>query len=164
VTIHRLRVAFLTGLLAALIACASPPPPPPPPPKPTQLTGSIEVSTKVNPSASQRPSPLLLRVYELKSAATFNGADFISLFQRDQAELGADLVAREEYVLTPGETKAFIKTLSPDTRFLGVMGAFRDLDRSQWRSVVAVDPKKNQQVIIRAAALAVDATVSTAAK
>jgi type VI secretion system protein VasD len=158
VTIHRPRVAASAGILAALIACASPPP------KPTQLTGSIQVSAQVNPSASQRPSPLLLRVYELKSVASFNGADFISLFQRDQAELGADLLAKEEYVLAPGETKAFVKTLSPDAHFLGVIGAFRDVDRAQWRSVVAVDPKKNQQVVIHAAALAVEATVTTAAK
>jgi type VI secretion system protein VasD len=159
VTFLPFRVASLATIVATCAGCASPPPPP----KPTQLTGSIEVASKVNPSASQRPSPLMLRVYELKSVASFNAADYMSLFQRDQAELGPDLVAREEYMLAPGETKAFVKTLSPDTHFLGVMGAFRDLDRSQWRSVVAVDPKKNQQVVIHASALAVDATVSTPA-
>jgi type VI secretion system protein VasD len=155
VTIHRPRRVAAAALLAALVACKSPPPPPPPP-KPTQLTASIQVSAEVNPSASRRPSPLLLRVYELKSTAGFDGADFMSLFQHEDSALGADLVNREEYVLAPGETRAF------DTRFVGVMGAFRDLDRAQWRSVVAVDPKKDQQLVIHAAALAVDATVTPA--
>jgi type VI secretion system protein VasD len=156
-TIHP-RIAAAASLAAALVACSSPPPK-----APTVLAGSIQVSQQVNPNTSQRPSPLLLRVYELKAVAAFNGADFMSLYQRDQAELGGDFVAREEFVLAPGETRAFRKTLSPDTHFLGVVAAFRDLDRSTWRSVVAVDPNKNQQVVIKAAQLAVDASVTTPA-
>ena len=142
------------GVALLLSACGSAPP------KPASVTGTVEASAQVNPSASKRPSPILIRVYELKSVATFNGADFMSLYQRDQAELGGDFVAREEFVLAPGETRAFRKTLSPDTHFLGVVAAFRDLDRSTWRSVVAVDPNKNQQVVIKAAQLVVDALVT----
>ena len=151
------RIATAAAISAAMLACSSPPPKP----VPVFLSGSIQVSAQVNPNANQRPSPLLLRVYELKAVAAFNETDFVSLYQRDQAELGGDLVAREEYVLAPGETKAFVKTLSPDTQFLGIVAAFRDLDQSKWRSVVAVDPKKSQQVVIKAAALAVDASVTT---
>lgn len=157
-TIHP-RMAAAASIVAAMLACSSPPKP-----APTFLAGSIQVSAQVNPNANQRPSPLLLRVYELKAVAAFNGADFMSLYQRDQAELGSDFVAREEFVLAPGETKTFVKTLSADTQFLGVVAAFRDLDRSRWRSVIAVDPRKSQQVVIKAAALAIDTSVTTAAK
>ena len=66
--------------------------------------------------------------------ATFNAADFMSLYQRDQAELGADLLAKEEFVLNPGETKTFAKTLAADTRFLGVVAAYRDLEHAKWRT------------------------------
>ncbi len=151
------RIAAAAGISAAMFACSTPPPKP----VPTFLNGSIQVSAQVNPNSNQRPSPLLLRVYELKAVAAFNEADFVSLYQRDQAELGNDFVAREEFVLAPGETKAFQKALAPDTQFLGVVAAFRDLDRSKWRSVVAVDPKKSQQVVIKASALAIDTSVAT---
>jgi len=151
------HLAATLAATALLGACASKPPPP------ASVAGTIEASAQVNPSASRRPSPILVRIYELKSVASFNAADFMSLYQRDQAELGGDFVAREEFVLAPGETRAFRKTLSPDTHFLGVVAAFRDLDRSTWRSVVAVDPNKNQQVVIKAAQLAVDASVTTPA-
>jgi type VI secretion system VasD/TssJ family lipoprotein len=96
------------GVALLLSACAAKPPP-----KPASVTGTVEASAQVNPSASKRPSPLLIRIYELKSAATFNAADFMSLYQRDQAELGGDLLAKEEFVLNPGETKTFAKTLAP---------------------------------------------------
>ncbi len=151
-----LRVRTAAAALAAAVAvlgCASAP-------KPTQVSGSIEASAQINPSVSKRPSPLLLRVYELKSATAFNAADFMSLYQRDQAELAAELVSKEEFTLAPGETRPWAKTLSPDTRFIGVMAAFRDLERSRWRSIVPVTPGKKQQIVIRADALSVTATVS----
>jgi type VI secretion system protein VasD len=126
-------------------------------PKPAQVVGTIEASARLNPSASNRPSPLLLRVYELKSAAAFNAADFVSLYQRDQAELGADMLGREELMLSPGETKPYAKTLAPETRFLGVVGAYRDLEHANWRSVLAIQPGRKQQVVIRAEERAVSA-------
>ncbi|MEO8923924.1 MAG: type VI secretion system lipoprotein TssJ [Caldimonas sp.] len=143
------------GAAFLMSGCSSPPKPP----MPTLVVGSIQASAQINPSVSGRPSPLLLRVYELKTAASFNAADFMSLYQRDQAELGAGLVGKEEYTLEPGETKSFTKTLSPDTRFLGVVAAYRDLEHAKWRSIVAVQLEQTQHVTIRAGALAVEATV-----
>lgn len=143
------RTAAL-AITLALAACASAP-------KPAQVAGTIEASGQVNPSTSRRPSPLVLRVYELKTAATFNSADFMSLYQRDKAELGADLLAREEFVMAPGESRTFGKTLAPDTRFLGVVAAYRDVEHARWRSVVAVRPGQMNKVTIRAGELSVEA-------
>ena len=146
---------FSSALCAALLvsACASAP-------KPTLVSGTIQATAQINPSPTKRPSPLLVRIYELKSAAAFNAADFMSLYQRDQAELAADMVAKEEYVVAPGETKAFTKTLGPDTRFLGIVAAYRDLEHAKWRSVVPIQPGQKQQVTVKVDALAVEATVA----
>ena len=142
------------GVALLLSACGSAPP------KPASVTGTVEASAQVNPSASKRPSPILIRVYELKSVATFNGADFMSLYQRDQAELGGDLLAKEEFVLNPGEIKTFAKTLAPDTRFIGVVAAYRDLEHAKWRTVVPVQPNVPQKVTVKAGDLAVEAAIA----
>jgi type VI secretion system protein VasD len=70
------------------------------------------------------------------------------------------LLGKEEFVLSPGETKTFAKKLSPDTRFLGVVAAYRDLERARWRSTVAIQPGQKHQVTIRAGAMAVEASVA----
>jgi type VI secretion system protein VasD len=145
--------AMALGAALLLSACASPPP------KPASVTGTIQATAQINPSTSKRPSPLLVRIYELKSVAAFNAADFMSLYQRDQAELAADLLAKEEFVMSPGETKTFAKTLAPDTRFLGVVAAYRDLEHAKWRSVVAIQPSQPQKVMVRAGELAIEATI-----
>jgi len=142
------------GVALLLSACAAKPPPPP-----ASVAGTIQASAQANPSVSKRPSPLLIRVYELKSVAAFNAADFMSLYQRDQAALGGDLIAKEEFVLEPGESKTFAKTLAPDTRFIGVVAAYRDLEHAKWRTAVAVQPNQPQKLTVKAGELAVEAAI-----
>ena len=145
------------AIAMALGGCASAP-------KPTQVTGgSIEGSAQLNPSVTKRPSPLVVRIYELKSATAFNSADFVALFERDKAELAADIVSRDEIVLQPGEARPIAaKTLSPDVKFIAVMGAFRDLERARWRSVASVVPNQKQSITVRADANTVTVTVAAA--
>ena len=152
-------LAVMTSAVV-LAGCAAKPPPPPPPPKPTELIGVVQAAANLNPSVRRRPSPLLIRIYELKTATAFNSADFVALYQRDQAELGAEMVTRDELVLNPGDSLPWLRTAAPQTRFIGVFAAYRDLDRATWRSVVAVQPNQTQRVEIRAGELAIQVTVA----
>ncbi|WP_431108709.1 type VI secretion system lipoprotein TssJ [Variovorax paradoxus] len=129
----------LTGMLVA--GCA---------PKPVVTTVSITLvaGADANPDARGRASPLTVRVYALKSPGPFEGADFFSLFEKDQATLGAELVQREEMLLRPGETRKVDLTLPPDAKAIGVMAAFRDLDRARWREVRPVQTGKAQAMTV----------------
>ena len=113
----------------------------------------------LNPSVSKRPSPLQLRIYELRTATAFNRAEFMAMYQGDQAALGVELVARDEITLQPGEVRAYNKVLDGETRFLGVVALYRDLERAGWRAIVPVQPAKAQRVTIHADALTVSLSV-----
>jgi type VI secretion system protein VasD len=115
---------------------------------PATLSTTVVASAQVNPDARRRPSPVVVRVFELKAPTLFEQADFVSLFEKDQALLAGELVSREEFVLRPGESKPINKPLSPDTKFIGVMAAFRELERARWRAVVPVVAKKKNVVEI----------------
>jgi|KBSSwiStaDraftv2_1062776.scaffolds.fasta_scaffold263412_1 type VI secretion system protein VasD len=149
------RTARLSCLLGMLLiaGCGTSPP------KPAKVNGTIQAAASLNPSVSARPSPLRMRVYELKSAAAFNQADFMSLYQSDQAALGADLTGREEFILQPGEARPWVKTLGAETRFIGIVALYRDLEKSVWRTVVPVQPGREYKMTIKADALAISANV-----
>ena len=106
--------------LGILAGCAKPPPPPPPPRK---LPIEVVAAPDINPDLRDRASPLTLRVLGLKAQAAFTSADFFSLFDKETATLGADLLLREEMVLRPGESRRFVWTLPGDFRFVGVVAA-----------------------------------------
>jgi len=125
--------------------------------KPTlaSIGGTVTAAADLNPSANGRPSPLPLRLYELKGEAAFSRADFLGLYERDAQVLGADLLARQELVIAPGESKTVQKVLQPETRFLAVFGAYRAFEQASWRAVAPVRKGQKQRLTVRAERLAV---------
>ena len=63
-------------------------------------------------------------------------------------------------MLNPSEPSQLAKALAADTRFLGVVAAYRDLEHAKWRTSVAVLPNQPQKVTVKAGELAVEAAIS----
>jgi type VI secretion system protein VasD len=134
--------AWLTCiLLAACGAKPAKPPEPPEPPKPQPVALTIVVSADVNPDGQGRPSPIVVRLYQLKDEAAFKATDFYALYEKDQATLGAALVSREDFEFAPGERHSADMPLSTEAQFIGVLAAYRDIRNAQWRTLTAAPEK-----------------------
>ena len=91
----------------------------------TDLKLNFEVDSDVNPDERKKPSPLFIRLYELKSTKMFNKSDFIDIYERDQEALGADLIAVQKLRrLTPGEQRHDSFVLDPATRYVALYAEF----------------------------------------
>ncbi len=123
-------VRVLLGLWVVSIAagCASAPP------KPAEAKMQIVATADVNPDGKGRPSPIVVRIYQLKTEAEFAKADFFAIYDREKEILGPSLITREEYTLSPGETEDLKFEVARDARFLGVLAAFRD-PAAHWRAM-----------------------------
>lgn len=119
---------LVTGMIAAGCGSDEPAAAPPPPP-PTRIEGRLAAAADVNPDIDRNPSPILVRLYELKAETAFSNADFFQLHDDDTAVLGADLVAKSEHILVPGETVKF----SRDGQVLAVAGGGGPLLRRDGR-------------------------------
>lgn len=85
----------------------------------------------------------MVRIYELKSEATFESADYFSLHNSDKTVMGTDLLVRDEFILRPGEVKKIRRMSHPELAAIGVIGViagYRELAQSEWRLVQKVDP------------------------
>jgi type VI secretion system protein VasD len=130
------RLILLVAAALLLSACAAKPP------KPAPAHAELIVSGDVNPDASGRASPVVVRVYQLRNDGEFNGADFFSVYEKEKETLGASLVSREEYVLAPGESRKLELPLNAETRFIAVVAAFRDIRTARWRAISRPPEKK----------------------
>jgi type VI secretion system protein VasD len=147
-----LRTGLLLLGLLGLAACMRAAP------KPTvdKVVVTVVASGDINPDSAGRPSPLVLRIYQLKSEAKFGDADFFDLFDKDDQVLAADLISREEVTLDPGETRELRLEVSDEAKAVAVLAAYRDLRNSQWR-VVKPAPKKGLKNLLRKDAIRVEA-------
>lgn len=136
----------------------------PAPPAPAHLT--VTARADVNPDESGRPSPVVLRIYQLKDDAAFKDADFFAIFDNEQATLAANLIDRKEFVLAPGDSRTIDFPVSGDAKFLGVLAAFRDIRNAEWRALVDAPRKtyknlvKTDKVLVTAAKARVSLTVT----
>jgi len=116
---------------------------------PTVINANLSASAQVNPDVSGRPSPIVIRTYELKSLGAFNEADFYSLFNTPESQLGSELINSVKFHLDPGQTKEFNQTTSPETKYFAVIAAYRMLDQAVWRDHAIVTIEKTTNLTIQ---------------
>lgn len=133
-------------IFLALIGCSSTP-------KPPIAQISLNVQNDINPflvnAKTPEARPVVIRLYELTSLAAFNSTDFLSIFNDYQSALGNELLFSEEFRLVPGMRQKFNRPLNVDTRYVGVVAAFKELERAQWKAFTAIPVKeKNPEIYI----------------
>ena len=52
----------------------------------------------------------------------------------------------EELELRPGEERTYKLSAQPESRYLAVLAAYRDLPQAQWRIVLPLDSKERNEV------------------
>ncbi|MNU53661.1 Type VI secretion lipoprotein [compost metagenome] len=102
----------------------------------TKLNLQLTASDQLNPDVHGRPSPIVVRLLELKHPVAFENADFFSLYERAGKSLAPDLVTSEELQLRPGETVALKLSVQEGSRYVGVLAAYRDLPETRWRYTI----------------------------
>lgn len=112
----------------------------------TKLNLRLTASDQLNPDLNGRPSPIVVRLYELKHAVAFENADFFSLYERAREALAPDMVATEELELRPGETLELKLSVQKGSRYVGVVAAYRDLSQASWRSTLHLAPRTATEV------------------
>lgn len=126
----QVTLALLCVALSLLGGCVSS--------KLTKLDLTLTASERVNPDLHGRPSPIVVRLIELRHPVAFENADFFSLYGRAEQTLPKDFVNSEELELSPGEQVRLKLSVEQDSRYVGVLAAYRDLPHSQWRFVMAL--------------------------
>lgn len=118
--------------------------------KPPRVDITIQTSNYVNPDRVGRPSPIVIRLYQLKVDTAFNNANFFALYDSDKDILGDDLVKVEEMEIAPGKTITLPrKKFAMETKMLGVLAAYRNLDNAKWRATVRTPINRKSKITIR---------------
>jgi type VI secretion system protein VasD len=133
-------------LLLSLSACADKGP------KTTGLRFIVQADELINPNSRNEPSPVVLRIYELKSLNAFQQANFFELLDNDTTALGQDLVGKREIEIKPGERQAFERATPSDTKYVGVIAGFRSMDTATWRASVEIEQDRSSAVVVKVTA------------
>jgi len=104
---------------------------------------AVDVAPDVNPDLNRKPSPIVLKVFQLRAAPAFDGADFFSLQDKPENILGADLLGTDRVILRPGESRTLHYRGNVEAGAIGVIAEYRMLERNRWRLTVPL-PRARQ--------------------
>ena len=121
----------------------------------TKLNITVFADTSVNPNEEGTPSPVVVRVYELKGVGAFNQVDYFDLLDDDASALGADLIAKQEIELKPGDQTELDRPTTREAEYLGVVAGFRDISSAQWRTTYELKSRRRNRVTILVSGLSV---------
>ena len=147
------RIVLLAMALLLLSACASDPAPP----APTIVVLQFQAAADLNPSPDGQAAPVRVRLYELKSGAAFSRADYFSLVDAANATLATDLLEQDELLIQPGQQLTVERQLDEQSRLLGFVVAYRQLDSAVWRQLVNIPSNQTSQLSISLGAKAISA-------
>jgi len=116
--------------------------------EPFSIEATLVGGPQLNPNLEGRPSPVVVRIFELNSTTAFLAADYAGLFEHAQQTLGADALAQEEIVLRPGEIRHYERAGAPQPKALGLAAAFRSIEQGRWRLVVPLTPQRHNLLLI----------------
>ena len=120
------------------------------------MDGTLVAATDVNPDPVGRASPIVVRIYQLRSTVKFGNASFFALYDDAATTLGADMIGFEEFTLRPGQTVNQQATFDPAAKHIGIVAAFRDINSAQWRSELDI-PKEPDRLKVTLEKLSVSA-------
>jgi len=134
-------VLLLVGVAMAVACGKGGPPPQLSPPTVNVITPpvvkvkamvTVGAAPDVNPNSAGRPSPVVVRIYQLRTDTLFRAADFGKLYSEDQTILGQDLLRRDDYTLMPREQRTEEVELPDQAHAVCALAAFQSISTAEW--------------------------------
>jgi len=114
----------------------------------TKVDLRIIAGGDLNLDDAGRPSPLVIRLIELKSPMGFENANFFSLYQHEKETLSDEWVSSEELELKPGDVHELKFSLKPESQVVAVLAAYRQLNDVTWRVILPVQRHKHNAMTL----------------
>lgn len=146
VFIRLLGAALLCGFLTA---CG-----------PGTLETTVKTDAELNPNADNNPSPVMVQIFQLKDDARFKKADYTVLIDEPEKTLGNDLLKSYQHYFNPGEEQKLPEiVLLEQTRFIGIVSAYRNIDNAQWRTIHPVNEGSSYRLELNLGRLTLKSTL-----
>ena len=86
----------------------------------------------INPNDGGHPAPLNIFIYNVKERDVFTNADFFEILEGNSKALQTAISKEYEAILQPGESRSVTIKPDGDSKMLGFIGAYRDLNDAIW--------------------------------
>ncbi len=122
-------LGVLIGLSLILSACSTQP-----------LTVRLTASKQLNPSRTNQSLPVEVKLYQLKTADTFNTLTLNQLLTDDLAVLNGSVLLSRSVIVAPAQHKTVHWRRHPQAQYLAIVVLFQQTKGNDWRRIEKLPP------------------------
>ena len=138
------RRILLASLLLATTACSETPPAEEPDPCNVQIvTLRVYGSDLINPNESEKPRPVVVRLYQLASDLRMLNSRYNDILLRDAELLGEDMLKRDEVVVYPNDVVEIKFERIPEAYTLAGAAMMHGPQGHSWKAYYEFPPMPN---------------------
>ena len=116
-----------------------------PEPNMSPFSLNIKADKTLNPSASNKANPVIVRMYQLTDTQSFEQTPFIDLYEKDSQILGANLISKQILpVVVPNSDTSKVININKSTQYVAVLVEFVNFKDSETKSFSAVPIDEDQ--------------------
>ena len=101
----------------------------------TNVNLTLISQADLNPDVNKRPSPVDIRIYQLRNSNAFMHAKFFDLYPDPQKDYSSDIIKEHIVEIGTNQTKEMDIELDEKTQYLGFIIAYYDIEHAQWRDI-----------------------------
>lgn len=113
--------------------------------KDNELEVYIFAENDINPNLLAEPSPLRMSILQLNSEIEFNQMNELTLEDTYKKHLGESVFEEMNIIIRPGEHLNFKLPLNDKANYIGIVAAYRELDKNWKMSLYKQDKKWYQK-------------------
>lgn len=113
-----------------------------------ELNIQYNASAQLNPDINGEASPIVVTMYQLKSLEDFNENDYFALTNNVKNVLGNNLISQYEIEIRPDQKLKISKEIGKETKFIGFIASYRNINNAVWKNVVSLDSVKGKKISI----------------
>lgn len=97
---------------------------------------TLFASSDINPNIENKPAPLGIYIYGLKTPDTFDNSDYYSIANNSDNEFSQQSSKLYQAILLPGEKRSIEINPEQSSVALGVVAAYRDINHADWNKAI----------------------------
>ncbi len=99
---------------------------------------NLQPSETMNIGENGNPLPTVVWIYQLKSKARMEKADFKTIWRSDKEVLDDDLLEKKEIMIYPGKNQEIALEKKDKTRYIAIIAIFRkpNEETGKWKQII----------------------------
>jgi type VI secretion system protein VasD len=115
---------------------------------PASISLTLKPQKDVNLDDTGNPLSVVVRIYYLSSAESFEKTNINDLWDKDKELLGSNILKKKELTISPASSEKMELKKCDGTQYIGIVAFFRKPRGQEWRKIIKMPKEGTKEILV----------------